>query len=233
MTAGAILADLARRGIRVAAEGDRLRLRAPESILTDEVREAVAAHKPELLAALQSHTQSIDKSDRSPIPEPGDRLLSLVSMPGACPKCGGGSWWHAGGHRPVCATCHPERPIREPAPETPAAPPLPEPWRRRLRRAAIWEDLYAVIEDAEVAYAAGELPGPVVERLARLCNVLARRLPEVDRYGPRLWAEDLLPSGTEPDACPSCHRADWWRDGRSGRRICRVCHPPPGPEVEA
>ena len=37
---------------------------------------------------------------------------------------------------------------------------------------------------------------------------------------------------TAPDVrhCCACGKAQWWT--RSGRRICRVCHPPPFPECE-
>lgn len=111
-------------------------------------------------------------------------------------------------------------------------PPLPEPWRDRLRQATDWQALYQIIEDAEVAFVAGELTGPVVERLARLCNVLARRLPEVDPYGPRIYAEDLLPPDAPRDTCNACGRASWWVDSY-GVRHCATCHPPPGPEAEA
>jgi len=44
---------------------------------------------------------------------------------------------------------------------------------------------------------------------------------------------DLLRSDIAPDTCPACRQARWWTDRLSGRRVCRVCHPPSSPKVEA
>ena len=52
MTA-ALLAHLTARGVTLAAEGDRLRVRAPVGVLTPEFRAEIAAHKPALLALLR------------------------------------------------------------------------------------------------------------------------------------------------------------------------------------
>ncbi|QBS37116.1 hypothetical protein E1B22_03775 [Thermaerobacter sp. FW80] len=54
MTAAALLTELRRRGVEVWADGDRLCYRAPRGALTPELREAVRAHKGELLAVLRS-----------------------------------------------------------------------------------------------------------------------------------------------------------------------------------
>ncbi len=54
--ASGLLTDLERRGIRLAASIDGTRLKvAPASALTDADRQAIRAHKPELLALLASH----------------------------------------------------------------------------------------------------------------------------------------------------------------------------------
>ena len=52
MQAGALLSQLARYGLRLTAEGDRLRVE-PRAALTDEARELIRKHKAELLAALE------------------------------------------------------------------------------------------------------------------------------------------------------------------------------------
>ena len=49
---GALLADLRQRQIRLWREDDQLRFRAAPGALTPELRATIAAHKPELLAAL-------------------------------------------------------------------------------------------------------------------------------------------------------------------------------------
>ncbi len=48
----ALLAELAARGVGLAAEGDQLRVQAPKGALTPALREALAVHKPALLAHL-------------------------------------------------------------------------------------------------------------------------------------------------------------------------------------
>lgn len=198
MTAAALLADLARRGVRVVAEGDTLRLRGPASAVA-AARGAVAARKPELLDALQNSGRSTERIPESPV----SRVSGISGMPSV-----------------------------PPARETQSvggAPELPVVWRDRLRAARDWADLRLALDDAQVAFASGELSGPEVERLARLCAVLASCLPEVDPYGPRIYVE--LPRNTPPDTCHACRRGDWWTD-RYGVRHCRVCHPP-GPGAEA
>jgi tubulysin polyketide synthase-like protein len=49
MTATTLLADLYRRGASVRINGDRLGVRAPDGVLTPDVRSAIVARKPELL----------------------------------------------------------------------------------------------------------------------------------------------------------------------------------------
>ncbi len=53
MTAPELLNTLASRGITLAAEGDRLRVKAPVGALTVELRQALAEHKAELLALVR------------------------------------------------------------------------------------------------------------------------------------------------------------------------------------
>ena len=48
-----LLADLARRGIELWFEGDRLRFRAPTGVMTPELREHVASRRDEILEALR------------------------------------------------------------------------------------------------------------------------------------------------------------------------------------
>ncbi|MHB8763134.1 MAG: TubC N-terminal docking domain-related protein [Deferrisomatales bacterium] len=52
MTALALLRDIEAQGIRLEAQGDRLRVDAPAGALTPELRAALAEHKPELLRVL-------------------------------------------------------------------------------------------------------------------------------------------------------------------------------------
>jgi tubulysin polyketide synthase-like protein len=52
MTTADLLSDLQARGIRLQANGDRLRVEAPTGVLTPKVRETLAARKAELLQLL-------------------------------------------------------------------------------------------------------------------------------------------------------------------------------------
>jgi amino acid adenylation domain-containing protein len=74
MTAAALLAHLHDRGIRLWAEGDQLRFEAPKGALTKELRDAVVAQKPELLALL---TQSGSIAAR---PAGGEMPLSFAQQ---------------------------------------------------------------------------------------------------------------------------------------------------------
>ena len=52
MSAQALLDDLQARGVRISANGDRLRIIAPPGTVTPELREQLAANKPQLIDAL-------------------------------------------------------------------------------------------------------------------------------------------------------------------------------------
>ena len=53
MNAGLLLADLLARGVGLAASGDRLVVDAPKGVVTDDMRQLIAAHKLGLLALLE------------------------------------------------------------------------------------------------------------------------------------------------------------------------------------
>jgi hypothetical protein len=59
MSATALLEDLTGRGVRLSANGDRLRVRAPVGVLSDADRGAIAEHKPALLALLGGAEQTL------------------------------------------------------------------------------------------------------------------------------------------------------------------------------
>jgi len=52
MSAAELLTDLQQRGVTITAEGDRLKIKAPRGILTQELRERLAKSKPDIIAAL-------------------------------------------------------------------------------------------------------------------------------------------------------------------------------------
>ena len=67
----ALLADLGARGVTLAAEDGQLKVQAPKGALTPALRDALAAHKPALLARLA-----------------GDGRIPLVPHHGRCRHSG-------------------------------------------------------------------------------------------------------------------------------------------------
>jgi len=99
-TLSLLLAELARRGVDMWAEGERLRYRAPRGALAPELLEALRAHKAALVGLLRD--------------APRD----------ACYACGHRDWWRRPGGPWTCAVCHPpavepvDR-VKRPAPRPP------------------------------------------------------------------------------------------------------------------
>lgn len=53
MKAADLIADLAVHDVRLSADGDSLRVDVPEGAITDEIRQAIADNKSELVSALR------------------------------------------------------------------------------------------------------------------------------------------------------------------------------------
>ena len=53
MKATDLIADLAVHDVRLSADGDSLRVDAPEGAITDEIRQTIADNKSELVSALR------------------------------------------------------------------------------------------------------------------------------------------------------------------------------------
>jgi TubC N-terminal docking domain len=66
MTATAFIEELSRLGVRLHAEGNRLRYRGPAEVLTSELRERLSAHKPELLRVLTATNESREAEGYGP-----------------------------------------------------------------------------------------------------------------------------------------------------------------------
>jgi hypothetical protein len=82
MSASALLANLEGRGVKVWADGDRIKMRAADGVITDADRDQVKAIKAELLALLNRPRLG---TLRCPIP------IRKRSRPTNCPwdDCGG------------------------------------------------------------------------------------------------------------------------------------------------
>lgn len=102
MTAAALMAGLAARGIRVTAQGETLRVDAPRGMLTTADREALLAHKATLLAGLRARfraTIAIGESWADDVP---DGPCGLCGHP---PLCWVEDWPTVGEIRWLCAIC--------------------------------------------------------------------------------------------------------------------------------
>ncbi|MEO6463483.1 MAG: condensation domain-containing protein, partial [Candidatus Eisenbacteria bacterium] len=78
MTANALLEELRRRGVRLSANGDRLRVSAPPGALDPRLRDLLAARKEEILATLRGATGAAGPRPQPPPLEPAPRDRPLV-----------------------------------------------------------------------------------------------------------------------------------------------------------
>jgi hypothetical protein len=70
MSALATLSELHRRGARVLASGDTLRVRPGPEGLTDDLRDAIRANKAEIIALLETPVHSCSRCGRFAFPKP-------------------------------------------------------------------------------------------------------------------------------------------------------------------
>ncbi len=87
MTADKLLTTCRQAGIILAAAGDNLDVDAPKGAITQEIRAALLAQKPELLAVLSRLQCMRATVGQVPIP---CAVLAAVGGPGRCFSCGDG-----------------------------------------------------------------------------------------------------------------------------------------------
>lgn len=95
----ALLADLRARGVELVATGDRLRFR-PASAVSEDTRDALRAHKAELLALLAPRSYSYPWPDS--LPGLGRRTVGSFAR---CLECRAEWSWVRYGDRVLCLTC--------------------------------------------------------------------------------------------------------------------------------
>jgi hypothetical protein len=94
-----LLQDLACKRIRLALEGESIRISAPPGEITDEIRTLVVSHKPRLIKYL--HRLAEEKDDQSKYPARpyfntrGDLVIPANSLP---------RYWYWAGGQSVSAT---------------------------------------------------------------------------------------------------------------------------------
>ena len=72
-----LIAELTERGIKLWAEGDQLRVRAPKGVLTPELRDELALHKAELVLLLHQSNANQRDTDLPLVRVERDRDLPL------------------------------------------------------------------------------------------------------------------------------------------------------------
>ena len=102
MSAAILVGELAARGIRLSVNGEAVRVE-PASALTDEDRQAIRDHKPEILLILRSGPADRPRIGTAarPMPVRGRGLPTLDCL---WAKCGGSMALH-GRDRFLCADC--------------------------------------------------------------------------------------------------------------------------------
>jgi hypothetical protein len=70
MNALSILAELRKNGATLLASGTSLRVRPGPGGLTEQLREAIRANKPQLIALLETPTHSCERCGRFAYPKP-------------------------------------------------------------------------------------------------------------------------------------------------------------------
>lgn len=96
MKAGELLLELRSRGVLIEPAGDRLKVDAPKGAITQELREALAACKSEVLAILAVDDREIAWRVDAMLPQIPDKgpIPFLVARdclnpgPNCCPSCG-------------------------------------------------------------------------------------------------------------------------------------------------
>jgi hypothetical protein len=109
MTPTALLAELRERGVELAVDGDKIRYRAPRGVLTADLKEAMRACKPDLLAALAQEPVSRSTADHTDPwvgwpPTLADLGSKSVGAFRPCCWCGKGTWVRYAG-LPTCLDC--------------------------------------------------------------------------------------------------------------------------------
>lgn len=105
MEPAALLQKLREIGCELRPEGDRLRVRAPAGVLTDELRSLIREHKGELLHLLSAGEAGRVVTRCPPVPR---ITLALSLQPdGTCYVCKGSRWWLSRYGVLICAQCHP------------------------------------------------------------------------------------------------------------------------------
>jgi hypothetical protein len=105
MSPAVLLQKLREIGCELRPEGDRLRVRAPAGVLTDELRSLIREHKAELLRLLSAGSRG--QEEARPSPASGIALALSLQDDGTCYCCKGSRWWLSRYGVLMCATCHP------------------------------------------------------------------------------------------------------------------------------
>lgn len=68
--AGELINELRRRGATLTPNGDKLRITAPRGVITPQLRDQIAQHKPALMRLLRDAPGDVDDGSFPPLEEP-------------------------------------------------------------------------------------------------------------------------------------------------------------------
>ena len=89
MTPTELVADLNSKGITLAVDGDKLRCKGKQSVLTPDLVEQLRMHKAELMSLLAGLCFCEPPMPRAVVDGP---LCKRCGLSGWCTKCGGCRW---------------------------------------------------------------------------------------------------------------------------------------------
>ena len=150
-----LLADLRRRKVYVSVIDDRLRLEAPTGTITPELRAEVARLKVGILETLNTAHGSTND-----IQEIQETRINCISSMSSVPRAENLA---PSSDYPCNALCHLES---------------------RISQARDWQDLHAVVADADMAYVSGAITGEEVDSLCEMARREAQCLPEYSTEPP-------------------------------------------------
>jgi len=232
-----LLDELQHQGITLAADGHQLRCRGPVRLLTPELRQQLATHKPALLAYLQQRPSA----SLEPALQVAESWLELDAMLEEAQR------QYEAGDVPqedverLAVLAH-YRSHRLPGPdeEERLSHRLHKTPICRMRSGLLGEDVLLAADDAEIppdntlaVYREAELRwvvGRSPEQLKRIHAV--KSMLDGDVVNPRrvesaINADELLNDVSgDSETCWSCGKSEWWEKA-DGEKICTTCHPRP------
>ena len=106
MTALALLTELRRQGVKLIADGNKLRVMTPRGVgLPDTIKNEIRHRRGEILSRLRSGGITVE--DVAAVFPGAEIVADNRSALESCRACGGRGWWVSRYGVKICARCHP------------------------------------------------------------------------------------------------------------------------------